>query len=193
MKGIRLILWGVLFVSCTSKSEPYEKLLKGDFEFYSTSPSCHCDSLTQTNFSFFRYDTLFTGTCFKYYRETTKLREEKHIFNGKMHGLYTAFTPKGDTLIAKLYNNGFLINPQVNKPYTCPCDSLLFITEDDRKRATRFNFYFSGKCFTYFNENDTIKSTIENYSSGYLEGSRIIYDSQGNMIREEIFEAGLKK
>ncbi len=182
-----------VFLACTTENESDQKLLTGDFEFTNSLNVCQCDSLYLDKLVFYLNDSLFTGVCFRNYKNTTIKREEKHIFNGQMHGLYTAFTPKGDTLLSKLYKKGSLINPEVYNSYTCPCDSLTFITEDSKRRATRYNFYFTGKCYTYFSENDTLKSTVENYRSGYLNGKRIIYDNQGEKIREEIYLNGVKR
>ena len=128
------------------------------------------------------------------FAESEKKSETRQIFKGQLHGNFIEFSIKGDTISQSIYNLGELKNKWTNELITCPCDSLVEITNSDEEKQMFYrDIPFSGICNRYFPLPDTNKIYLQmQYQNGFAHGDMIIYDRRGNEILREVYEEGEK-
>lgn len=200
MKYIYFFLFALTLAACNSNEITYgeatSKLMLGEFEVYEGLTSCDCDSLNKTEEGLYTMaDTLYTGTCFSYYKDKPgQILETKQIFKGNLHGAYIVYNQSGDTLEFTLYKDGKYLGKTVSTAFECHCDSLQIIDpEAEIPQKSIYGVNFNGACIRYYPNSDSIIYIRENYKDGYLDGSYFVYDREGRVISESKYAEGVLK
>lgn len=184
--GISFFLFVFILCSCESpQPSPTERILAGDYSAYKELDSCNCNDLTKKDNKYHdKIDSLYTGRCLTYYGISGTKMGEKQIFKGQLHGYSYVFGKQGDTLTKVLYQYGKLI-PNTNKNFQCDCEDL----KNKKNTKTLNQIPFTGTCYKYY-QGTNAKYMEKHYKNGLLDGFYIIYDKQGNVLTNTLYQNG---
>jgi antitoxin component YwqK of YwqJK toxin-antitoxin module len=194
MKYIKcvIIITIIALTSCKGKVIRND-LVESKYSKYNLVLECDCDSLVELDGFILLEDSLFTGTCEKWFKidSTSSYKsEERQFFEGKRLGITTVFDYKGDVKDEIVYVNGILAS-ELSKP--CNCDSLeVFVASDSNAYSYLNQNPFSGDCIEYYENNKTIKTSLS-FENGLINGDVITYSEEGKVLSMVKYIKGKEK
>lgn len=195
-----------LSVSCTgerNKKDSKEnknareiRIELGSFENEADLQETPCDSLSKDSTeTYLLNDHPFTGRCYSTYPNSDKRYMEITYYQGKLHGYFTVYDKTGNVLSKERYHKGEQLQQKHNNAdqIVCPCDSL---NKEEKTFGDGFIYRykelpFTGVCFAYY-PNTKIKYIETEYKKGLPDGKNTVFDKQGNIITQEIYQKGEK-
>ena len=182
-----------LLLSCGTNFEEIERrILSGDYDAYEELPYCECGDLQLNNNKQFTLDGTapFSGTCKRFYPETTITMEERQLLKGIYNGYFSIFNMDGQLLTRTLYKNGSILSAKGEDALKCNCKDLSDFTDSlSQTELKLFNgTFFTGTCENFYADS-TIALRAE-YIEGRLHGELTVFSTQGDEILKEKYDSG---
>ena len=142
-----------------------------------------CDSLYTLNQLTYLDSSLFSGFCSELYpREGTPYMIVEYGTGKPV--MATFYDKSGKVLYTESYDG----RPRSQQRSMCNCNELA--EKEDGMYLE--NYLFTGVCFEYYDEARNVIAVSKSFKDGQLHGRSQVFDREGKLLVEEIYQEGIK-